>query len=110
VIEVDVADENMRLDPEHGDVPAGNKLVITVNSPDMDIHVLVLETGESTGRIAPEQSETLEIDVVGRDLDGWCSVAGHKQMGMLFDVNVIDNGQSHAAADVDVNEIGRAHV
>jgi len=104
VTEVEVEAKNMRFYPDHVDVPAGNKLVITVNNPDMDIHDLVLETGESTGRIAPEQSETLEIDVVGRDLDGWCSVAGHKQMGMLFDVNVIDNGQSHAAADVDVND------
>lgn len=104
VTEVEVEAKNMRFYPDYVDVPAGNKLIITVNNPDMDIHDLVLETGESTGRIAPEQSETLEVDVVGRDIDGWCSVAGHKQMGMLFDVNVINEGESGEPRDVDDHE------
>src|SRR5690606_29058495 len=45
--------------------------------------------GAQTGRLAPGESEVLDVGVVGRDLTGWCSVVGHHQMGMELTVEVV---------------------
>lgn len=66
---------------------AGDRLVITVRNADRaDVHDLVLETGHSTGRLAPGESATMEVGVVGRDLAGRCSVVGHRQLGMVLTI------------------------
>src|SRR5690625_381665 len=88
VTEVEVEMRDMRFWPDSVDVPAGNELIITVINTDDDVHDLVLDTGDSSGRVAPGARATVDVGVVGRSLDGWCSVAGHRQMGMVFAVNV----------------------
>jgi nitrite reductase (NO-forming) len=86
---VQVEAEDMRFTPAEVDVPAGNRLVIELtNTDDRDVHDLVLESGADSGRLRPGESATIDVGVVGRDLDGWCSVVGHRQMGMVFAVNV----------------------
>jgi nitrite reductase (NO-forming) len=86
-VRVEAAD--MRFHPGTVRVPAGNRLVIElVNTDDEDVHDLVLDTGDRTPRLAPGAAATLDAGVVGRDLDGWCSVVGHRQMGMLLTVEV----------------------
>ncbi|MBI1351998.1 MAG: multicopper oxidase domain-containing protein [Actinomycetales bacterium] len=74
----------MRFRPSVIEVPAGNTLTIEVVNADTDVHDLVLETGQRTPRLAPGDTASIEVGVVGRDLDGWCSVAGHRQMGMVL--------------------------
>src|SRR5690606_28645816 len=79
----------MRFHPGSVEVPAGDLLVIEVtNTDDVEVHDLVLDTGQATGRLKPGESPTLDVGVVGRDLDGWCSIVGHRQMGMVLDVQV----------------------
>ncbi len=95
---VTVTIRNMRFTPASVDVPAGNRLVITLDNTGSDTHDLMLETGARTDRISPGEKDTLDTGVVGRDLDGWCSVVGHRQMGMVFAVNV-----TGADADTDTN-------
>ena len=58
------------------------------NTDDEDVHDLVLDTGAHSGRLAPGETASVEVGVVGRDLEGWCSVIGHKQMGMVLTVDV----------------------
>ena len=57
------------------------------------MHDLVARDRRDTGRLAPGQRRSVDVGVVGRDLDGWCSVAGHRQMGMVF----ADPGHRHGA-------------
>ena len=85
---VRVEARGMRFHPDSVEVPAGNRLVIEVVNRDSDVHDLALETGQHSGRLTPGQDGRLEVDVVGRDLDGWCTIVGHRQMGMVFSVNV----------------------
>ncbi len=86
---VEVAAAGMRFTPATIGVPAGDRLVITVrNTGDGDVHDLVLDTGAESGRLAPGETGTVDAGVVGRDLDGWCSVAGHRRMGMVLAVHV----------------------
>ena len=93
---VEVTAAGMRFTPGTIDVPAGDRLVITVhNASAGDVHDLVLETGADSGRLAPGQTGTVDAGVVGRDLDGWCSVAGHRQMGMVLTIRVLGAPAHH---------------
>lgn len=86
---VEVEARGMRFVPTVVEVPAGDHLVIEFVNRGDDVHDLVLETGQRTERLAPGAAATLDVGVVGRDLDGWCSVAGHRQMGMVLEVRAI---------------------
>ena len=112
---VTVRIEGMRFVPGAIDVPAGNRLVITLVNTGSDRHDLVLSNGAHTGRIAPGESATLDAGVIGSDLDGWCSVAGHRQMGMVLTVRATGGapaGQHHhespAAATTSAADIARS--
>lgn len=110
--EVVVEAHDMRFSPSSITVPAGNTLVIElINRDERSPHDLVLEGGERTSRIAPGERERLEVDVVGASTQAWCSVVGHRQMGMVLDIVVegdsgadakggapADGGAPHAAA------------
>jgi nitrite reductase (NO-forming) len=78
----------MRFVPDTVEVPAGDRLQITLANTGTDQHDLVLSNGTRTGRIAPGESTVLDAGVIGSNLDGWCAVAGHRQMGMVFSVRV----------------------
>jgi nitrite reductase (NO-forming) len=77
----------MRFVPEVLEVPAGDRLVVVLTNSGDQRHDLVLETGARTPRLAPGERAQLDAGVVGRNLDGWCSVAGHRQMGMVLQVH-----------------------
>ncbi|MFB8227720.1 multicopper oxidase domain-containing protein [Cellulosimicrobium sp. NPDC055967] len=85
-VQVDAVD--MRFVPDTISVPAGDRLVIELTNADDDVHDLVLADGATTGRVAPGATATLDAGVVSGDLDGWCSVAGHRLMGMTLTVEV----------------------
>ena len=84
--EVQVHIEGMRFVPNVIDVPAGDRLRITLSNTGTDRHDLVLANGTRTERIAPGETAVLDAGIIGSDLDGWCSVAGHRQMGMVLTV------------------------
>ncbi len=86
--QLEVHIEGMRFVPDVIDVPAGNRLVVTLVNTGTNLHDLVLSNGTRTGRIAPGQRAVLDAGVIGADLDGWCAVAGHRQMGMTMSVRV----------------------
>lgn len=88
VVEVAVSAADMRFTPAVVEVDPGDRLVLVVTNADDVVHDLVLDSGASSGRIAPGATSRLDVGVVGRALDGWCSVAGHRQMGMTFRVDV----------------------
>lgn len=89
----------MRFVPDTIEVPAGNALVITVVNEGDDVHDLVLDNGLRTPRLAPGESAVLEVEVVGRTTEGWCSVAGHRQMGMVFTIEAVGGQPPVAAAE-----------
>lgn len=102
-VEVTVEARDMRFTPSSITVDAGDHLVITVKNTDpVEVHDLVLETGHDSGRLAPGEEAVIDVGVVGRDLDGWCSVVGHRQMGMVLAIDAIGGADAApAAADPD---------
>ena len=78
---------DMRFDPEVLEVPAGNTLVIELSNDDAhDVHDLVLANGVTSGRLQPGESATVEAGTIEHDLEGWCSIVGHRAMGMTLQV------------------------
>src|SRR5699024_5193705 len=87
-IAVSMAD--MRFSPDVLEVPAGNTLVIELrNDHPSDVHDLVLADGTTSGRLSPGQSATVESGVITQDLEGWCSIVGHRAMGMTLRVHAL---------------------
>jgi nitrite reductase (NO-forming) len=86
---VQVTADHLRFSPATIDVPAGDRLVISLRNADTMVHDLVLDTGASSGRLEPGQQATIDVGVVGRDISGWCSIVGHRQLGMVMQIRVI---------------------
>ena len=86
---------DMRFSPDVLEVPAGNALVIELSNDDpYDVHDLVLADGTTSGRLQPGASTTVEAGVVTHALDGWCSIVGHRAMGMTLQVVAVGAGPS----------------
>ena len=81
------------------EVPAGDRLVIDVTNTDAEqVHDLVLDDGSHSRRLSPGDSARADVGVVGRDIAGWCSVAGHRQRGMRSKVTATGAQASPGAA------------
>ncbi len=79
---------DMRFEPSSIEVPAGDRLVIELTNTDpTNVHDLQL-MGERTPRLSTGESATLDLGVVGGSAQGWCTIVGHRQMGMVLDVVV----------------------
>lgn len=97
---------DMRFTPDVIEVPAGNRLVIElVNTDTKQAHDLVLANGTASARLAPGASETIDAGVITKNLNGWCSISGHRQMGMTLTVVAVGGEE---AADVGANEGGHS--
>jgi nitrite reductase (NO-forming) len=99
---VEVVAKDMRFTPSTIEVPSGDRLVLVVTNADDDVHDLALDTGATTGRLGAGATERLDVGIVGRDIEGWCTVVGHRQMGMVLHVRVtgavspaVDHGSPH---------------
>lgn len=86
----------MRFTPHALTVPAGDRLVIELRNDDpAEVHDLVLDSGVTSGRLSPGESATVDAGVISQDLAGWCSIVGHRAMGMTL--TVVAQGSSAQA-------------
>lgn len=82
---VDVVARDMRFYPAAIEVPAGDRLVINLRNEDLETtHDLTLETGITSARVLPGESTTLDAGLIRADVAAWCSVVGHRGMGMTL--------------------------
>lgn len=114
VVNANITIKGMSFVPSSVDVPVGATLRLTLKNTGSEVHDLVLATGQTTGRLAVGESKTITVNNVREPIAGWCSVAGHRAMGMVFDVKVAGvssntnhSGHQHSAssqsAQVDLN-------
>ncbi len=92
---VEMTMKDMRFHPSVVEVPAGNELVIVLTNTDTQVHDLVLQSGVTSGLVNPGSTVTVKAGVIGSNLDGWCSIAGHKLLGMVMTVQM-EGGPSAA--------------
>lgn len=88
---VQVRAADMRFTPDTIEVPVGDRLVIELTNTESDgqVHDLVLANGAETGKVAPGETATLDAGIISASTEGWCSIAGHRQMGMTLQVVAI---------------------
>ncbi|MBB5832180.1 multicopper oxidase domain-containing protein [Brachybacterium aquaticum] len=87
---LDLSMVDMRFVPDVLEVPAGDVVVITLRNDDpYDVHDLVLADGTASGRLQPGETVTVETGVITHDLEGWCSIVGHRAMGMVMRVRAV---------------------
>lgn len=87
VYRVEVLMRDMHFVPDEIVVPDGAHLVVELRNTDGMPHDLVLDTGQMTALLARGESATIDVGPVTNDVDGWCSVAGHRESGMVLTVS-----------------------
>lgn len=81
------ANADMRFVPNTLEVPAGDRLEIEVRNVDpANAHDLVLATGPHTARLHPGDTAVLEAGIITEPVEGWCSIVGHRAMGMTLTI------------------------
>jgi nitrite reductase (NO-forming) len=85
-VSVELAD--MRITPSLISVPRGTRLVLEVRNSDQMSHDLYIDGGPGTPLLRPGQSARLDLGVVRRTVQGWCTVPGHKAAGMVMTIRV----------------------
>jgi len=103
---VAVSMKDMRFSPDIVEVPAGDVLVIRLTNNDDQVHDLVLASGSSSGLVNPGRTVVVHAGVIGADIDGWCSIAGHRQLGMVMTVKV--SGGARPSAHPSASSTGMA--
>lgn len=88
VVTADVRIERMRYIPDRIEVPRGTKLVVNLVNDGEKEHDLKIGEANS-GRLSPGETSTAYFGEFNKDTRGWCTIAGHKTMGMTFTVDVI---------------------
>lgn len=103
-VQVEAAD--MRFTPDRIEVPVGTRLVIELtNTDDEQVHDLVFANGIAGSRLAPGESETIDLGVITAEVDGWCSIIGHRQIGMTLTI-IATGARSAGTGDEDSTHSG----
>lgn len=88
VVRVQVSARDMVFVPNQVNINAGDRLVIElVNDDPTTVHDLAI-AGRATPRLMPGGRAELDLGVIGASVQGWCTITGHRQMGMVFDIVV----------------------
>lgn len=85
---VTVRVNGMLYDTDVIEVPYGNRLEVTFENTSLDVHDLRFANGKATSRLAGGKVEVVDVGIITEDMEGWCTVAGHRQQGMELDVVV----------------------
>ncbi len=104
---VDVVLDNMRITPSVVRVRKGTHLILHVTDTDRMRHDLYIKGGPKTPLLRHGQSARLDVGTVRHDLDGWCTVPGHKAAGMTMSVKVIgaaDSSSDHSMSGMQPSD------
>ena len=97
---VSVGVDGMAFTPNHIEVPVGDHLIIDFTNSGDQRHDLVFETGVTSGSLATGETKELDLGVISGDVEGWCSLPGHREMGMTLHVQAtgVSSGSSSSGA------------
>ncbi|HEY3338633.1 MAG TPA: multicopper oxidase domain-containing protein [Propionicimonas sp.] len=99
VIRVKVEIREMRYHPSQVSVAAGDRLVVELTNADTNTHDLVIGAAR-TPRIGPGRTVELDAGIMSGSTQGYCSVVGHRQLGMVLDVVVTGTPAAPSAAAI----------
>lgn len=102
VTHVDVRVNGFSFEPNRIELPSGNDLHITLTNDGDQSHDLVFEGAfgrVSTGQVPPGESADLTLPGVMKEMEGWCTLPGHRSNGMTLQVVPSGEGSSSGAAN-----------
>lgn len=98
---VRVTAKDMRFHPSSVSVPRGNKLVVVLTNTDgTSSHDIAFPNGAKAPLLSKGQTARVDVGVIGKSLQGWCTVVGHRAMGMVFDVKVTGTKTTEAGSSM----------
>lgn len=108
---VEISLIDMKVVPAAIAVEPGADLVLHVTNDGAMTHDLLVEGRGQTPLLRPGESATLEVGVVDRDLDGWCTVPGHRSAGMTMQIfaGAPATGPSSSGVGTDTPGAGGMH-
>ena len=87
--------------PGEIEVPAGTEVIVNVINNGAVPHDLKLDGETGTDLLDPGESETVSLGVVSETTQAWCTVPGHKEAGMVLDINVTGSADPGSAGGGD---------
>ncbi len=84
--EIELGD--LYVKPSSIDVPAGTEVIVKLTNVGAMQHDLKLNGDKGSEMLDPGASETVSLGVVDTTTQAWCTVPGHKEAGMVLDINV----------------------
>ena len=106
---VSVGVEGMAFTPNHIEVPVGDRLIIDFTNSGDQRHDLVFETGVSSGSLATGETKELDLGVISGDVEGWCSLPGHREMGMTLHVQATGATSSSSGTSASDSHAHHGH-
>jgi nitrite reductase (NO-forming) len=85
--------------PSSIDVPAGAEVVVNVTNTGDLVHDLKLGGLTGTDMLQPGDTATASLGVVTESSQAWCTVPGHKEAGMVLDIDVSGTAAPVASGD-----------
>ena len=93
--------KEMQVVPSSVEVPAGTPLTLEVVNQGQVPHNLALDGGPKTPDLGHGQSATLEVGTVSKAMTGACSIPGHKEAGMTFEIRVAGTAPAAQASTAE---------
>ena len=90
--------KEMEVVPKVVEVPAGTPVTLNVVNEGAIPHNLAIGSGPKTPDLRAGGTATLDLGTVTKTMTGECSIPGHKDAGMTFEVRVSGSAPAAAAA------------
>ncbi|HEX4868535.1 MAG TPA: multicopper oxidase domain-containing protein [Acidimicrobiales bacterium] len=97
VLDVELGD--LFVKPSSVDVPAGTELIVRVRNTGAMAHDLKLQGETGTELLDPGANQEVSLGVMEETTQAWCTVPGHKEAGMVLEINVTGGSSSGAMDD-----------
>ncbi len=101
IVRVDLVDTDFGFDatPDVITVEPGTHLVLNVVNDGHEKHDLASLGGPlRTAMLDPGESQRLDLGTVTKDIKAWCTLPGHKFLGMMLEIRVSRSPQSSAGS------------
>lgn len=89
-VAIDVQMGDIFYEPKGVEVPSGAMLTVNANNEGAAEHDFQLDSGEGTGIVPPGESKTAELGPFDESTVAFCTVPGHREAGMEFNITVTD--------------------
>ncbi len=86
---------DLDIQPASIDIAAGDRVVLEVTNEGAMAHDVKLGGTTGSAMLDPGATATVDLGVLSETAQAWCTVPGHKEAGMVLDINV--SGSATAA-------------